>query len=176
MAMKLTLLLRLRNELISKPGPPGPRCLPRWGACGEVPKRMAKVDSGCGDQSSPLVGLREWMLSKRRTRAVPGRGGWLWHVFVAESSLLPFLHSLAVLQWECSSLYLHPVHPELIKALEQARFNPDRTFSVSCPVHRGLGEWLGDSKHLLQILQLCRGECGHRAARWPGRGEHHTGG
>eukprot|EP00075_Anas_platyrhynchos_P033011 XP_027322264.1 dual oxidase maturation factor 1 isoform X1 [Anas platyrhynchos] len=41
-------------------------------------------------------------------------------------------------------------------------------------VHQGLGERLGDSKHLLQVLQQCRGEGGHRAAHRPGGGERHA--
>lgn len=50
-----------------------------------------------GDLSSPVPGSREWMLSEGRTWPLPGRGSWLRHVLVAESHLLPSLHSLAVL-------------------------------------------------------------------------------
>lgn len=48
-------------------------------------------------------------------------------------------------------------------------------YLYSHTVHQGLGEWLGDSKHLLQILQPHHGECKYWAAHRPGRSEHHAG-
>lgn len=129
-----------------------------------------------GNLNSPPPGLREWMLSKRRTRALPGRGSWLRHVLMADSFLLPFIHSLAVPQKEGGSLSSSQAHLEYSKVQDQPFFNHPSIFSGSCPVHRGLGEWMGDSKHLLQGLQHCHGEGGHWAARWPGGGERHAGG